>query len=236
MVLGLLLGGNAGFTKTITDSFGNIIPQKDDNKYPAKVFKKNNMYILLDAYDSQGLLGNTGNKNIRANWNNTVIDHCSSQRKNAYHFYISGGLGKNWNDMYNITDKKRKKVSKQYYRYFCATDYSEALNLFQDKLNDPEVETISTYWEYAPSKTYNEYIYKMNLQRKFGIVLKELRLEKGLSQESLANQSEIDRTYISDIEKGERNISLKIIERLSETLQISLSELFKKIEEYGKHK
>tara|TARA_B110000114_G_C14989450_1_gene355939 strand:+ start:207 stop:437 length:231 start_codon:yes stop_codon:yes gene_type:complete len=76
----------------------------------------------------------------------------------------------------------------------------------------------------------------MNLQRKFGIVLKELRLEKGLSQESLANQSDIDRTYISDIEKGERNISLKIIERLSETLQISLSELFKKIEEYGKHK
>ena len=73
----------------------------------------------------------------------------------------------------------------------------------------------------------------MNLQRKFGLVLKELRLEKGLSQESLANQSDIDRTYISDIEKGERNISLKIIEQLSSTLQISLSELFKKIEEYG---
>lgn len=76
----------------------------------------------------------------------------------------------------------------------------------------------------------------MNLQRKFGLVLKELRLEKGLSQESLANQSDIDRTYISDIEKGERNISLKIIERLTETLQISLSELFKKIEEYGETK
>jgi transcriptional regulator with XRE-family HTH domain len=73
----------------------------------------------------------------------------------------------------------------------------------------------------------------MNLQRKFGLVLKELRLEKGLSQESLANQSDIDRTYISDIEKGERNISLKIIEQLSNTLQISLSELFKKIEKYG---
>lgn len=73
----------------------------------------------------------------------------------------------------------------------------------------------------------------MNLQRKFGLVLKELRLEKGLSQESLANQSDIDRTYISDIEKGERNISLKIIEQLSGTLQISLSELFKKIEKYG---
>ncbi len=76
----------------------------------------------------------------------------------------------------------------------------------------------------------------MNLQRKFGIVLKELRLEKGLSQESLANESDIDRTYISDIEKGERNISLKIIERLAETLQISLSELFKLIEKYGETK
>jgi transcriptional regulator with XRE-family HTH domain len=76
----------------------------------------------------------------------------------------------------------------------------------------------------------------MNLQRKFGLVLKEFRLEKGLSQESLANQSDIDRSYISDIEKGERNISLKIIERLSESLQISLSELFKKIEEYEKYK
>ncbi|GAB5466445.1 MAG: hypothetical protein Kapaf2KO_18810 [Candidatus Kapaibacteriales bacterium] len=79
-------------------------------------------------------------------------------------------------------------------------------------------------------------ICKMNLQRKFGLVIKEIRLEKGLSQESLANQSDIDRTYISDIEKGERNTSLKIIERLSETLQISLQELFKKIEENGKYK
>ncbi|MDB0027601.1 helix-turn-helix transcriptional regulator [Flavobacteriales bacterium] len=76
----------------------------------------------------------------------------------------------------------------------------------------------------------------MNLQRKFGFVLKELRLKKGLSQESLANQANIDRTYISDIEKGERNISLKIIERISESLQISLSELFKKIEKYGELK
>lgn len=73
----------------------------------------------------------------------------------------------------------------------------------------------------------------MNLQRKFGLILKKLRLEKGLSQESLAYQAKIDRTYISDIEKGERNISLKIIERLSETLQISPSEFFKKIEDYG---
>ncbi len=76
----------------------------------------------------------------------------------------------------------------------------------------------------------------MNLQRKFGLVIKKLRLKKGFSQEYFANKSNIDRTYISDIEKGERNISLKIIEKLSVTLQISLSDLFKKIEEYGKYK
>ena len=75
-------------------------------------------------------------------------------------------------------------------------------------------------------------ISKKEILIKFGERVRELRKEKGLSQESLANQSDIDRTYISDIEKGERNISLKIIERLSETLQISLSELFKKIEKY----
>jgi len=57
-------------------------------------------------------------------------------------------------------------------------------------------------------------------------------LKKDFLKNLLANQSDIDRTYISDIEKGERNISLKIIEQLSGTLQISLSELFKRIENY----
>ncbi len=73
----------------------------------------------------------------------------------------------------------------------------------------------------------------MELQRKFGKVVKELRLEKSLSQESLALESGIDRTYISDIEKGERNISLQIISQLSQALQISLSDFFKKIETNG---
>lgn len=74
----------------------------------------------------------------------------------------------------------------------------------------------------------------MELQRKFGEVVKELRLEKNLSQESLALESGIDRTYISDIEKGERNVSLQIISQLLQALQISLSDFFKKIETHGK--
>jgi len=73
----------------------------------------------------------------------------------------------------------------------------------------------------------------MKLQRKFGKVIKDLRIERKISQEKLALDSNIDRTYISDIEKGERNVSLDIICRLANTLQISLSDLFKKIEAYG---
>jgi transcriptional regulator with XRE-family HTH domain len=76
----------------------------------------------------------------------------------------------------------------------------------------------------------------MNLQEKFGKVIQELRIERNLSQEKLALNSDIDRTYISDIEKGKRNISLDIIQKLSKTLQISLADLFKKVDEYGKFK
>lgn len=76
----------------------------------------------------------------------------------------------------------------------------------------------------------------MDIKKKFGIIVKELRVEKGFSQEALANKSEIDRTYMSDIEKGERNISLEIIQKLSNALGIKISDLFIKIENYGKTK
>lgn len=73
----------------------------------------------------------------------------------------------------------------------------------------------------------------MKLQKKFGRVIQELRVNKNFSQEKLALEANIDRTYISDIEKGERNISLEIIQKLAKTLQISITELFKKVENYG---
>ena len=56
----------------------------------------------------------------------------------------------------------------------------------------------------------------MKIQETFGLVIKELRNNKGVSQERLALDAEIDRTYIGDIEKGSRNVSLEIIEKLIE--------------------
>lgn len=63
------------------------------------------------------------------------------------------------------------------------------------------------------------------LQR-FGANLKEIRLRNSLSQEKLAFSVELDRSYISDIERGKRNVSLINILKLSKALNVHPKELF----------
>ena len=67
----------------------------------------------------------------------------------------------------------------------------------------------------------------MDIRQKFGNKIKLLRLEKSYSQEEFAYKATIDRTYISDIEKGERNVSILIIEKLAKALEIEVFELLK---------
>lgn len=67
----------------------------------------------------------------------------------------------------------------------------------------------------------------MDIKKKFGRNLKRLRLEKGISQESLALSADLDRTYIPSIEKGERNVSITVVEKLANALNVSISEFFK---------
>lgn len=66
----------------------------------------------------------------------------------------------------------------------------------------------------------------MNIKQKFGLKIKELRKIKGLSQEKLANLAEIDRTYLPTIEKGERNVSIEVIEKLAKALEVKIKDLF----------
>ncbi len=66
----------------------------------------------------------------------------------------------------------------------------------------------------------------MDIKKSFGKKLKKLRLERGLSQESLALSADLDRTYIPSIEKGERNISITVLEKLAKALKISIKEFF----------
>lgn len=66
----------------------------------------------------------------------------------------------------------------------------------------------------------------MDIKKKFGEKVKQLRLERGLSQEGLANEANLDRTYIPGIEKGERNVSITVIEKLAIALKVSVKDLF----------
>lgn len=60
----------------------------------------------------------------------------------------------------------------------------------------------------------------------FGKHLKALRKEYGLSQEALADKASLDRTYVSGVETGKRNISLKALSSIAKALDKNLSELF----------
>jgi len=65
----------------------------------------------------------------------------------------------------------------------------------------------------------------MDIKLKFGKKIRKLRLEKKLSQEKLAHLAELDRTYIPSIEKGERNVSIAVIEKLALALKVSPKDL-----------
>lgn len=71
---------------------------------------------------------------------------------------------------------------------------------------------------------------KKNILKAFGKLVKERRLALALSQEELGALSELDRTYISGIERGLRNLSLTAIVSISASLNITSSELIKELE------
>ena len=66
---------------------------------------------------------------------------------------------------------------------------------------------------------------KQEVLVQFGVRVRALRNSKGLSQEAFAALCGLDRTYISGIERGVRNVSLANIKILAEALGITLSEL-----------
>ncbi len=66
----------------------------------------------------------------------------------------------------------------------------------------------------------------MDIKLKVGQRIKELRKQLDLSQETLANKAEVDRTYMTDVENGRRNISIKILEKVIVALEVSFTEFF----------
>jgi len=74
---------------------------------------------------------------------------------------------------------------------------------------------------------YNIHFISMtNINIKFGKRVRELRLEKGLSQEQFSYKADVHRTYIGMIERAEKNISLVNIEKIAKALGINIKDLF----------
>ncbi len=67
---------------------------------------------------------------------------------------------------------------------------------------------------------------KSTIQERFGNRVRQLRKAKGWSQERLADECRLHRTYIGGIERGERNVSLNNINVIAKAFDISLKELF----------
>jgi transcriptional regulator with XRE-family HTH domain len=61
-------------------------------------------------------------------------------------------------------------------------------------------------------------------------LIKELRLEKGFSQEEFSNLIQIDRKYASLIEKGDKNLSILMLKKITRGLEISMEDFFRKFE------
>ena len=66
----------------------------------------------------------------------------------------------------------------------------------------------------------------MDIRKKVGSRIKQLRDEKGLAQKDLAYDANLDRSYIAGVETGQRNISIRNIEKIALALQVSLKTFF----------
>ena len=65
----------------------------------------------------------------------------------------------------------------------------------------------------------------MDIRHRLGKNVRRLREEKGWSQEDYADRSRIHRTYVSDIERGRRNPTVTVVERLAKPLDVAAGTL-----------
>ena len=70
----------------------------------------------------------------------------------------------------------------------------------------------------------------MKLEQAFGRILREFRKRENLSQEKLAQESNLDRTYISLLERGLRQPSITTVFQLSKALHVSSTEIISAVE------
>lgn len=72
----------------------------------------------------------------------------------------------------------------------------------------------------------------MNINTQLGMRIRYLRKQKGLSQEDLALDSGVNKNYLSDLERGERNPTIVVLEKIATSLGVTLSTFFKGIQSF----
>lgn len=70
----------------------------------------------------------------------------------------------------------------------------------------------------------------MDTRKLIALNLRRLRVERGLSQENLAVDADIDRTYVSRLERNRENPTVTVLERLALALGVEIVEFFSKID------
>ncbi|MBX3581654.1 MAG: helix-turn-helix transcriptional regulator [Rhizobiaceae bacterium] len=65
----------------------------------------------------------------------------------------------------------------------------------------------------------------MDIRKRLGRNLRQLRQEKGLSQEAFAFDAKLHRTYVSDLERGARNPTITVVEKLAKALDVKSGRL-----------
>ena len=73
---------------------------------------------------------------------------------------------------------------------------------------------------------------KPPILKKFGRAVRDQRQRMGLSQEKLAEEADLHRTYIGMIERAEKNVTLLNIQKISKALGVPISSLFKRTEKF----
>jgi len=64
-----------------------------------------------------------------------------------------------------------------------------------------------------------------NINKEVGFNIRKIREEKGLSQEKLAALADLHRAYVGQIERGEKNIGLKNLEKIAKALKVNVKDL-----------
>ena len=69
----------------------------------------------------------------------------------------------------------------------------------------------------------------LTVEEKFGLTVRYYRNIAGISQEELSFRSGLHRNYVSDTERGRRNVSLKAIEKFAKGLNVTVTDLFSRM-------